>query len=152
MHHAGLGRDVEVLEVIGQEVLVAAGALKIRVPLAELAPAQTARQKKAFPEADKKKRALSKAEAASAGEVTASHFRCDVRGLRADDALREVEQFLDRTFRGGEQGALILHGHGTGALKQSIRDYLDRSPYVRMYRPGDAHEGGDGVTVVALRS
>jgi DNA mismatch repair protein MutS2 len=75
-----------------------------------------------------------------------------VRGLRAEDALREVEQFLDRTYRGGEAAALILHGHGTGALKAAIREYLDRSPYVRMYRPGDSSEGGDGVTVVALRT
>ena len=49
------------------------------------------------------------------------------------------------------RAALIVHGHGTGALKQAIRDYLASSPYIRMFRPGETHEGGDGVTVVELR-
>jgi DNA mismatch repair protein MutS2 len=77
--------------------------------------------------------------------------RCDVRGMRADEALREVEQFLDRALREGEASALIVHGHGTGALKGALREYLDASPYVGGYRPGESHEGGDGVTVVTLR-
>jgi DNA mismatch repair protein MutS2 len=63
-----------------------------------------------------------------------------------------VENFLDQGMRNGEEAALIIHGHGTGALKQAIRDYLANSPYIRMYRPGESHEGGDGVTVVALRA
>jgi DNA mismatch repair protein MutS2 len=75
----------------------------------------------------------------------------DVRGLRADEAVREVELFLDQAFRNGDPGVLVLHGHGTGALKQAVREYLEDSPYVRMYRPGESHEGGDGVTVVGLR-
>jgi len=66
--------------------------------------------------------------------------------------LREVEQFLDRLYRGGEEAALIIHGYGTGALKQAIRDYLTDSPYVRVFRPGEGHEGGDGVTVVTLKT
>lgn len=84
--------------------------------------------------------------------MEATHFRCDVRGMRADDALAELESFLDRGMRSGEDAALVIHGHGTGALKQAIRDYLAASPYIRMYRPGEGHEGGDGVTVVALRA
>ncbi len=96
--------------------------------------------------------ALKKASAAAPAEVKATNFRCDVRGMRADEALTEVEQFLDQGMRSGEEAALIIHGHGTGALKQAIRDYLANSPYIRMFRPGESHEGGDGVTVVALRA
>ncbi|HSP80651.1 MAG TPA: Smr/MutS family protein, partial [Myxococcaceae bacterium] len=84
--------------------------------------------------------------------VKATNYRCDVRGMRADDALTELENFLDRGMRSGEESALIIHGHGTGVLRQSIRDYLAASPYIRMFRPGESHEGGDGVTVVALRA
>jgi DNA mismatch repair protein MutS2 len=84
--------------------------------------------------------------------VSARGERIDVRGLRAEEALARVEQFLDRAFADGEETVSVLHGHGTGALKQTIREYLDRSAYVRMFRPGADEEGGDGVTVIALRS
>ena len=44
----------------------------------------------------------------------------------------------------------VLHGHGSGALKAAVREHLQRSPYVSRARPGESHEGGDGVTVVQL--
>jgi DNA mismatch repair protein MutS2 len=74
----------------------------------------------------------------------------DVRGQRADDALRQVEQFLDRASRQGEEAAIIIHGHGTGALKRELREFFQHSPYAKSFRPGDGPEGGDGVTVVVL--
>ena len=154
-HHLRLGRDVEILEVMGDEVLVAVGSLKMRVPSSELtAPVHAAKRsgRTRFPMKDKQAQALKKAEASAPATLTAANLRCDVRGMRVDEALREVEGFLDRAFRSGDAAALILHGHGTGALRQTIRDALDHSPYVRLFRPGEPHEGGDGVTVVALQS
>lgn len=152
VHHVGLNRDVEVLELEGDEVLVAAGPLKMRVPKAELASSRQARPaEKKFPTADKAQATLKRAREAAPQEVSAANFRCDVRGMRADDAVREIEQFMDRVFRSGEEAALIIHGHGTGALKQGIREFLQRSPYVRGFRAGDSHEGGDGVTVVSFK-
>ena len=50
----------------------------------------------------------------------------------------------------GEPQCLILHGHGTGALKQALREALSTSPYVAEHRRGDQHEGGDAVTIVTL--
>ena len=44
----------------------------------------------------------------------------------------------------------ILHGHGTGALKKVVREYLAASPYVRRWAPGGKGQGGDGVTIVEL--
>jgi DNA mismatch repair protein MutS2 len=152
VRHSGLNKDVEVLELHGEQVLVAAGVLKMRVPVSELSGARAARPKAKFPERDKQAQQLQRAKAAAPEAVEATHFRCDVRGMRAEDALAEVEQFLDRGMRSGEEAALIIHGHGTGALRQAIRDYLASSPYIRMFRPGENHEGGDGVTVVALRA
>jgi DNA mismatch repair protein MutS2 len=75
----------------------------------------------------------------------------DVRGQRADEALRLVQEFLDQVALDGGDTVFVIHGHGTGALRKAVREYLATSPYVRRFRPGGAGEGGDGVTVVALR-
>ncbi|WP_338264291.1 endonuclease MutS2 [Corallococcus caeni] len=153
VHHSGLGRDVEILELTdGQAVVSAGGALKMRVPTTELSGSRGKKPQQAkFPEQRKGEAALKRAASAAPSQVDATNFRCDVRGMRADDALAELETFLDQGLRKGEEAALIIHGHGTGALKQAIRDHLAASPYIRMFRPGESHEGGDGVTVVSLR-
>jgi len=151
VHHLGLRRDVTVLELAGDEVLVSAGALKMRVPRAELVGARDSRPASRFPSSDRTRASIDRAAGAAPGTLEAPPLRVDVRGLRADEAVREVESFLDLAFRNGDPGVLVLHGHGTGALKQAVRAYLEDSPYVRMYRPGESHEGGDGVTVVGLR-
>jgi DNA mismatch repair protein MutS2 len=151
VHHLGLRRDVTVLELAGDEVLVSAGALKMRVPRAELAGAREEKSPSRFPSSDRGRTSLARASDAAPRALEAPALRVDVRGLRADEAVREVESFLDQAFRNGDPGVLVLHGHGTGALKQAVRAYLEESPYVRMYRPGESHEGGDGVTVVGLR-
>ena len=84
-------------------------------------------------------------------EETASRANAvDVRGKRADEALAEVEAFLDRSALQGADTVLIIHGHGTGALRRTVREYLATSPYVARFRPGGAGEGGDGVSVVSL--
>jgi DNA mismatch repair protein MutS2 len=68
-----------------------------------------------------------------------------------EELLREVDRFLDALYAEGAPECVILHGHGTGALKHSLREHLAASAYVGTFRPGDRHEGGDAVTVVRLR-
>jgi DNA mismatch repair protein MutS2 len=75
----------------------------------------------------------------------------DLRGRRADEALAELEAFLDRTALEGADTVFVIHGHGTGALRKAVREYLATSAYVARFRPGGAGEGGDGVSVVSLR-
>jgi DNA mismatch repair protein MutS2 len=75
----------------------------------------------------------------------------DVRGKAADEALDDVIAALDRATLAGVPFLRIIHGHGTGKLKVSLRDYLKDSPYVAEFRAGDRAEGGDGVTVARLR-
>jgi DNA mismatch repair protein MutS2 len=75
----------------------------------------------------------------------------DVRGQAADEALDQVIAALDRATLSGAPWLRIIHGHGTGRLKTSLRDYLKESPYVAEYRPGERAEGGDGVTIAKLR-
>ncbi|MDK2743125.1 MAG: endonuclease MutS2 [Nitrospira sp. BO4] len=74
----------------------------------------------------------------------------DVRGQAADDALDQVVAALDRAALSGAPYLRIIHGHGTGRLKSVLREYLEESPYVAEFRPGDRAEGGDGVTVAKL--
>ena len=75
----------------------------------------------------------------------------DVRGKVADEALDDVIAALDRATMAGAPFLRIIHGHGTGKLKASLRVYLKDSPYMAEFRTGDRAEGGDGVTVVRLR-
>jgi DNA mismatch repair protein MutS2 len=76
----------------------------------------------------------------------------DLRGRMADDALDATVAALDRAALAGAPLLRIIHGHGTGRLKAVIREYLRDSPYVGGFRPGERAEGGDGVTVVELKS
>ena len=68
-----------------------------------------------------------------------------------DEALSVMDRDLDRMDQGNIGIVIVIHGHGTGALKQAVRDALKMNIYVRDFRPGDFGEGGDGVTVVKLR-
>lgn len=74
----------------------------------------------------------------------------DVRGLRADEALERIERFLDAQLEREHPIAFVIHGHGTGALKREVRQWLKTSRYAREHRRGHPHEGGDGVTAVLL--
>lgn len=75
----------------------------------------------------------------------------DLRGQRVDDGLAALEAFVDRAVRDGEPIVFVLHGHGTGALKQAVRQALrDLGPVAR-HQPARADQGGDAYTVVALR-
>ncbi len=74
----------------------------------------------------------------------------DLRGYRVEEALDEIEAYLDKASLANLSPVYIIHGHGTGALKQSIRDFLSSSPYVAKFRPGEDTEGGDGVSVVDI--
>jgi len=75
---------------------------------------------------------------------------CDLRGLRVDDAWPMLETFLDRALNGGQRVAFVVHGHGSGALREKVREELKRSQYVSKFRAGQQNEGGEGVTVVWL--
>lgn len=147
-----LGREAEVIEVSADEAMVAAGPLKLRVKLADLVPLTGKAKGAAFASSGGKAARLARAEKAAGGPVQDPEAKCDVRGLRAEDALREVELFLDRKYTEGAASVLIVHGHGTGALKRLLREHLAASPYVASSRGGESHEGGDGVTVVTMRT
>ncbi len=75
----------------------------------------------------------------------------DLRGQRVDEALDAVDQFLDDASMRSLRFVFILHGLGTGALRNAVRQHLKRSAYVRRQAPGNRSQGGDGITVVELK-
>jgi len=75
----------------------------------------------------------------------------NIIGKRVDDALPELERFLNRASLEGTAEVRIIHGKGTGALMRAVRDYLGDHPLVREFRRGEPYEGGEGATVVTLR-
>lgn len=74
----------------------------------------------------------------------------DLRGYKVDEALDSLESYLDKASLANLTPVYIVHGHGTGALKTYVRDYVSTSPYVAKYRAGETAEGGDGVTVIDI--
>ena len=77
--------------------------------------------------------------------------KLDLRGHRVEEALDELESYLDKASLANLSPVYIIHGHGTGALKSSVRDFIATSPYVAKYRPGEDAEGGDGVSVIDIK-
>ena len=75
----------------------------------------------------------------------------DLRGERVEEALDDLENYLDKASLANLSPVYIIHGHGTGALKTAVRDFVSTSPYVAKYRVGEDAEGGDGVCVIDIK-
>jgi len=74
----------------------------------------------------------------------------DLRGARVEEALALLEQYLDDAARANAGRVTVIHGHGSGAMRDAVRRTLGGHPLVRAWRPGERGEGGDGATVVSL--
>jgi DNA mismatch repair protein MutS2 len=74
----------------------------------------------------------------------------DLRGLRADEALQRVTEFIDEAVMVGETNLRILHGKGDGILRNLIREYLSGVDVVSHYQDEDIRFGGTGITIVRL--
>lgn len=143
------GTRLEVLEVNGDEVVLAKGAMKLRAERSALRKAKgQASAKDVGKDAPARTRPLEAAPARS--EPRTSENTLDVRGERVGEALELMEAFLDRVLKDGRTRAYVLHGHGTGALKRAVRDALSSSRYVARFGAADPDDGGDACTAVEL--
>jgi DNA mismatch repair protein MutS2 len=131
------GQQGTVLDVSDGEAEVQMGQFKMRVPLDDL---EVLSRKDRKPEV---KIAYQPTREAPPMEI-------DVRGWRADDAVREIDQYLHDNYMHGQGTVRVIHGKGTGALRKAIRDQLDAHPLVKSFQAEDAKQGGDGATVVKL--
>jgi DNA mismatch repair protein MutS2 len=77
-------------------------------------------------------------------------LQLDLRGARADEALAELDRYLNNAAVAGYDRVRVVHGKGTGALRNAVREALASHPLVREQAPAAANEGGDGATIVRL--
>ncbi len=91
--------------------------------------------------------------ATSAVRGRSSHVKLelDLRGERYEDAIQRTEKYIDDALLSNYHQVSIIHGKGTGALRQGVQQYLKNHSRVKSYRFGEAGEGGHGVTVVELK-
>ena len=161
---ARLQAEADVVDVLGEGMVrVAAGSLKLTVPSTELRaaappepsipirPGTRGAGREAREAREAREGRHERAEPpADATPIQTRDNTCDLRGLRVDDGVGMATTFLDRAIGGGQPVVFLLHGHGTGALRDAIRKELGRSPYVARFRGGDPDQGGEGVTLVWL--
>lgn len=136
-----------ILSLTQKDAEVAFGALRSRVPLGKLqhankptntAATQTASISRKTTDDSRRRQLNFKPE-------------LDLRGFRADEALQATAYFLDDAVQFAQSQVRILHGTGTGALRQAIRQYLQSVPDVESFHDEDVRFGGAGITVVHLR-
>ena len=150
-----LRAEADVVEVLSDGAIrVAAGPLKLTVPASELravSPPAPAPRARSSPSASARDARPAVAPGVTAAPPIQTHDNtCDLRGLRIDDGVGMATSFLDRAVGVGLPVVFLLHGHGTGALRDAIRKELARSPYVAHFRGGEPDQGGEGVTLVWL--
>ncbi|MCB9569411.1 MAG: Smr/MutS family protein [Myxococcales bacterium] len=158
---ATLDREGEVVAIQGSKVTVLIGGLRTTVALADLR--QSAAAAEPEPPRTKIRRQQSAPIRTWAASTASRHFGAepavversvdnvvDLRGSRADEAIRALDRFIDQALLADQEVVLIQHGHGSGALRQSVREHLRTLGCVRELRPGLPREGGDGATIVWL--
>lgn len=138
-----MGQRGEVVALVNGrgEVEVQLGAMKLRVLEGQVERLSRRRARAA----ETRSIALPSREPTLAPEL-----QLDLRGWRVEDALEEVDRYLDNAALAGMPFVRILHGKGTGALRQAIRQQLSHHPLVKSQASADAKDGGDGITIVTL--
>jgi len=140
-----------ILSLTQREAVVGLGALKTTIPLKRLHLATEA-------EARKYQRKMTPQEAVRSTQIIDQihqkrlTFRqeIDIRGVRASEAVETVARFVDEALQLGVSQVRVLHGTGTGALRESIRNYLAGVPGVSAFHDEDVRFGGAGITVIEM--
>lgn len=130
------GGQGTVVELRGQEAVLQLGAVRLSVPIARLQPRQEPKPLKSAG------RVQHKAKIAS---------ELNLRGLTVEEALLAVDDYLAEAKATATTPVRLLHGKGTGALRNALRDSLKRDRRVDSFHDAVPYEGGHGVTVVHLR-
>ena len=135
-----LNQNGKVLRVIANtgNVQVQAGILKLVVPIEDLVKI-------------KKKKVNKFKNFASLKRTSQVRGEIDLRGMTADEAIADLETYLDRAMLTGYHEVYIIHGKGTMVLRKKIHEYLRTSKYVTEFKDANQNEGGIGCTVATLK-
>jgi len=141
---AGWEGRIVALEKGGRRATLEAGGLRVTVSVSDLEPATGG-------DAESSR-------ASGAGSASRLQFErartvassLDLRGARVEEALEALDRYLDDASLAGLDSAIIIHGMGTGALRDAVRDHASAHPLVKSWRAGGRGEGGDGATVVSF--
>ena len=126
-----------------KDVMVQMGIMKVKVPLAELMLDDTPQPKEQKPRQTNVRAKAKKSQFISA--------EIDCRGQLVDEAIVNIDKYIDDAYLSGLKQIIIIHGKGTGALRAGVQKYLRTNPHVKSQRPGTFGEGDAGVTVVELK-
>ena len=140
LSHIGTAAAVLALPDSKGEVMVQAGAMKMKVPVKVLRKGPEEQKKKPKGGASKVSVAPRQAQ-----------MECDVRGMTVEEALVQVDLFIDGACLNSLKQVSVIHGKGTGALRSGIHSHLKRHPSVSEFRLGRYGEGEDGVTILTLK-
>jgi DNA mismatch repair protein MutS2 len=131
----------EVASIAGGKAVLNVNGRKMTVDVKDLVP---------IGGAESGERKAQKVAVGRSDDAVAISAELNLIGQRVDDALDESDKFLDRALLEGKQAVRIIHGFGTGRLRQAIREHLRKHPAVKSWRPGEENEGGDGATIAVL--
>jgi DNA mismatch repair protein MutS2 len=141
-----LGKSGEVISVRGKRIDVRVGSTIMKVKLKDVAigsaPKKEKRPKQQYRESEPEE---------LGADVRTITNTLDLRGKRYEEALEMADSFLYQMVSRGVMVAFILHGHGTGALKKGIRQWLPTVSVAKSWRACDDGEGGDAFTKVFLK-
>ncbi|SMG54583.1 endonuclease MutS2 [Paenibacillus aquistagni] len=138
-----LNQKGHVVEISGNEAVVQLGIMKMKVRKDDMELIASAKQ-----QAPEKQRSGANVKR-TRGENVRSEL--DLRGENLEEAIMEVDRFLDEALLGNLTLVYIIHGKGTGVLRSGIQEFLKRHKHVKSYRNGAFNEGGMGVTVAELK-
>ena len=155
--HVGLQRAVTVVHVDhrNQRVRVAAGGLERNAGQEQLRAARPSEHAKVkrnpgttAPQDDVRDDDF---DPDDTSELRSERWSCDLRGLRVEEALNEVDLHIDRAMVANARGVCLIHGMGTGALRKAVQEHVSQHPQVAHQRLGQQGEGGTGVTMAWLK-
>ena len=143
VHIKKLGVEGTVTAIEGDQFEVQAGAVRLRLMAQDLS-----RRTITDEPAPTQEKTVEKKGRTTLPSVSGVPMELDLRGLRVEDALDKLDHYLEQAFTAGLPFGRIIHGKGTGALRETVRDTMRHSSYVSRWERGGDNEGGDGVSVV----